>query len=53
MRCAVLLDDERCHHTDAPTERDPLTITEAAIEIACAVYGVTVFIALILLVGAR
>lgn len=49
----MLLDDERCHHTETTTEREPLTITELAIETACAIYGLTVFIALILLVGAR
>lgn len=49
----MLLDDERCHHTDEPTDRAPLTITEAAIDIACAVYGVLIFVALLALFGAR
>lgn len=47
----MLLDDERCHA--APVEREPLTITELAIETACAIYVVTIFVALLALVGAR
>lgn len=49
----MLLDDERCHHTDAPTDREPPTLTEAAIELACAVYGIAIFVALLALFGAR
>ncbi len=51
----MLLDDERCHHNDTSDTDAPstYTISELAIEAACAIIITTVFIALILLVGER
>lgn len=48
-----MTDDELCNQREAFRERAPLTITEVAIEAACAILGVAVFIAMLALIGAR
>lgn len=48
-----MTDDELCNQREAFREPVPLTITELAIETACAILGSLVFIAMIVLLGAR
>lgn len=48
-----MTDDELCNQREAFREPAPLTITELAIETACAILGSLVFIAMIVFIGAR